>query len=180
MNTNITNKNRLIGLTACAGVFLLLACSAPAQNLFVSNFGTDNIDEFTPGGVQSTFATGLSFPGGLAFNSAGNLFVASQVNGTIYQYTPGGVQSTFTTVSYDLNGLVFNSAGALFATAAHGPIIEITPGGVESTFAPDSGTPVGLAFQPVPEPSVWGLLGTGALALVASRPWRRNKSASNI
>ena len=35
-----------------------------------------NIYEFTPGGVQSTFASGLSAPNELAFNSAGDLFVA--------------------------------------------------------------------------------------------------------
>jgi hypothetical protein len=44
--------------------------------------------------VESTFASGLSGLGEMAFNSTGNLFVASS-SGTIYEYTPGGVQSTF-------------------------------------------------------------------------------------
>src|SRR5271154_6839234 len=44
-----------------------------AGNLFVAGFyGT--IYELTPGGVQSTFASGLTGnPSGLAFNGAGNL-----------------------------------------------------------------------------------------------------------
>ena len=42
--------------------------------LFVSDFFSNNIYEFTPGGARSTFASGLNQPLGLAFDSAGNLF----------------------------------------------------------------------------------------------------------
>ena len=54
-----------------------------------------NIYEFTPGGVQSTFASGLNDPDGMAFNSAGDLFEADYGSGNIYEFTPGGVKSTF-------------------------------------------------------------------------------------
>ena len=57
----------------------MLASSAQAQNLFVESGG--NIFEFTPGGAQSTFASGLS-PDGLAFNSAGDLFEADTAAAT--------------------------------------------------------------------------------------------------
>ena len=43
----------------CAGAVLLTASSMQAQNLFVSDVG-GNIYQFTPGGVQSTFASGLN------------------------------------------------------------------------------------------------------------------------
>ena len=52
--------------------------------------GSGNIYEFTPGGVQSTFASGLCDPYGLAFNSAGDLFEADYGSGNIYEFTPGG------------------------------------------------------------------------------------------
>src|ERR1035438_2066587 len=48
----------------CLGVVLLISSSAQAQNLFVGSGG--NILEFTPGGVESTFASGLSYPTYLA------------------------------------------------------------------------------------------------------------------
>ena len=80
---------------------------------------TGNIYEFTPGGVQSTFASGLNYPAGLAFNSAGNLFVADIGSGNIYEFTPGGVQSTFASGLNTPEGLAFNSAGNLFV-ADHG------------------------------------------------------------
>ena len=54
-----------------------------------------NIYEFTPGGTRSTFASGLSYPVGLAFNSAGNLFEADYDSGNIYEFTPGDTRSTF-------------------------------------------------------------------------------------
>src|SRR5579859_739742 len=107
MKTKNTNLQRSLAGTAFAGAVLLLASSAPAQNLFVSG-SSGNIYEFTPGGVQSTFA---SNPGaaGLAFNSVGNLFVANNANGSIYEYTPGGVESTFATGLPGATGLAFRS-----------------------------------------------------------------------
>ena len=65
---------------------MLIASSAPAQNLFVSVQYSSDIDEFTPGGAQSTFASGLFGPDGLAFNSAGDLFVADYLYGDPYPY----------------------------------------------------------------------------------------------
>ena len=54
----------------------------------ITNNGS--IYEFTPGGVQSTFASGLNAPYGLAFDSAGDLFVADGTSGNIYEFTNGG------------------------------------------------------------------------------------------
>src|SRR5215469_2452452 len=73
----------------------VLAVNASAQNLFVADKGSGNIYEFTPGGARSSFASGLNFPFGLAFNSAGDLFVANLNGNSITEITPGGVQSTF-------------------------------------------------------------------------------------
>ena len=52
------------GGVVCAGAVLLIASSAQAQNLFVSNqlSGSGSITEITPGGAQSTFASGLDNP----------------------------------------------------------------------------------------------------------------------
>ena len=47
----------LFGGVVCAGAILLMASRAQAQNLFVSDYSSGNIYEYTPGGVQSTFAS---------------------------------------------------------------------------------------------------------------------------
>lgn len=151
--------NHLLGGAACAGVFLLLTCSAsaitpPAQNLFVTScINPGSIYEYTPGGTQSTFAaTGLNYPYGLAFDSAGDLFVANSLDdagfgGYVTEITPAGVQSTIPS-GPDPKGLAFNSAGDLFETDYHsGNIYEYAPGGVLSIFATVTPAPQAMAFN---------------------------------
>jgi hypothetical protein len=75
-----------------------------AGDLFEADGGSGNIYEFTPGGVQSTFAL-LYGPNNLAFNSEGDLFVTA--GGDIYEYTSGGVQSTFASGINSAVGLAF-------------------------------------------------------------------------
>jgi hypothetical protein len=70
-------------------------------NLFVSTEGdpgNNTILEFTPSGMESTFATGLVAPRGLAFDRSGNLFVAEIIQtgpGDILKFTPNGVGTVF-------------------------------------------------------------------------------------
>ncbi len=105
-----------------------------------------NIYSFTPGGMRSTIASGLS-PNELAFNSAGELFASDNGTGNIYNITQG--KSTFASGLSHPEGLAFNSAGDLFV-AAGGPssvIYEFTPNGVQSTFASGLSYAYGLAFN---------------------------------
>ena len=126
------------------------------------------IYKITPGGAVSTFAAGF-YGAGLAFNNAGNLFAGgdqASPNGYIAEFTPGGAQSTFVSGLSNPVALAFNSAGNLFVgNQVSGVITEITPGGSKSTFAAVSQVQ-GLAFQPVPEPSILMLLAAGSIALL--------------
>jgi len=143
---------RLAPTLVVAAVFILsvaaqLAYASPGD-LFVSDSGSNNIYEFTPGGTRSTFATGLNGPVGLAFDSAGNLFEADFNSGNIYEFTPGGTRSTFASGLNEPVGLAFDSAGNLFeADFGSGNIYEFTPGGTRSTFASGLNEPYGLAFN---------------------------------
>jgi sugar lactone lactonase YvrE len=122
--------------------------------------------KYTPTGVQSTFASGLSRPRGVAFDTTGNLFVANTAfDGTTYQATivkikPRGVQSTFATLSssnFFAEGLAFDSSGNLFVAAGDpndpnfpsspSTIFKFTPDGAESTFGSVPGLSFGLAFD---------------------------------
>ena len=81
-------------------------------NLFVATeseqllIGNDTILKFTSDGVESTFATGLTFPRGLAFDRSGNLFVADvdgAGSGEILKLTPNSNRSVFAVVPAQSN-----------------------------------------------------------------------------
>lgn len=186
VSTKFKSNHQLVchplGGAVCAGLVLLIASSAPAQNLFVSEYYANSIREITPSGEKSTFGTGLLDSVGLAFNSAGDLFVADQGSGSIYEFTPGGTKRTFASGLSGPHGLAFNSAGDLFeADLGSGNIYEFTPdylnGETPVTFASGLDNPQSLAFQgvilPVPEPSVLGLLAVGVPALLIRRQRKR-------
>jgi sugar lactone lactonase YvrE len=139
---------QLLSRSVCLGAVILICSSAPAQNLFVSvsDAGGGKIFEFTPDGVQSTFASGLN-PGGLAFDSAGNLFVVGD-GPAIYKFTPEGVRSTFALGLSSPSALAVDRAGNLFvADLGVGAILKFTPEGVRTTFASGLADPAGLAFD---------------------------------
>src|SRR5579859_1801574 len=95
-----------------------------AGNLFLEGIVEDSlgflpfggITEITPNGVQSTFASGLNGPDGLAFNSAGDLFASCgsssdlSTSGKIFELAPNGAQSTFASGLTDPFCLAFNNA----------------------------------------------------------------------
>src|SRR5438874_2223430 len=160
-------KSRL-GLTSqwissavCLGAVLLICSSALAQSLFVSGSDTagGKISKITWDGLQSTFASGLHQPQGLAFDGAGNLYVADYASGSIIEIKPNGTRATFALGLAGPIGLAFDSAGNLFvadycgdSNGVTGSIIyKFKPSGARSAFI--SGLALNqcfsyLAFQP--------------------------------
>jgi sugar lactone lactonase YvrE len=166
-------RNILLSL----GAIFALAITVHAQNLYVTVLRPNHILEYTPSGVQSTFASDLSFPRGLAFDSMGNLFAAETVFpdhneiGRVLKYDLNNNVSTFGTVSEGcahfgsdvfLEGLATDVAGNAYALATldaecndtlPGTIFEFTPSGERIIFGSVPGIPdttsanFGLAFD---------------------------------
>ena len=113
---------KIILLGALIVLALLAAANCPAQNVFVAAEG--NIIKMTPGGMQTTFASGLGSPSQLAFNSAGDLFVIT-TDGSVYEFTPGGQQNTFFSGLSSPQGLAFDNLGNRYVSQLNGDIIEI-------------------------------------------------------
>src|SRR6201993_150516 len=116
LRSGVGLTSRLISTVLCLGALSLICARASAQNLFAVDYGI--IDEFTPNGVRSTFASGLNNPLGLAFDSAGNLFVADTGHyageGAIYKFTPTGVRTPFASGLNSPLALAFDGQGNLF------------------------------------------------------------------
>ena len=126
--------------------------------------GPGEIDQFTPTGVQSTFAASVVQPRGLAFDSTGNLFVASTGTdnngfavGSILEVMAGGAVSTFASgfpTNFFLQDIKFDSSGNLFVMGQNdsdpnlaSTIFEVTSAGGISTFGTLPGQGFGLAFD---------------------------------
>jgi len=138
----------------CFGAVILICSSAAAQNLFVSarDDSGGKILKFTWDGVQSTRASGLHQPQGLAFDSAGNLFVSdlstSVTGSVIYKFKPTGVAGSIFASGLDVPiDLAFDKSGNLFvADYGSGHIYKLKPDGGRTIFASLS-APEGLAFD---------------------------------
>src|SRR5436309_670089 len=148
----------LISGVLCLAVISLFCARASAQNLFATSYLS--IDEFTPNGVPSIFASGLNNPLALAFDSQGNLFVADQGYGydvlydaAVYKFTPSGLQSTVASENDQdpviPSGLAIDGADNLFVSEywVSGNILKFTPSGVRTIFAAGSYV-TAMAFQP--------------------------------
>ena len=133
--------------------FVALAIGASTANaapgdLFEADYYSNTIYKFVPDGTRSTFATGLNYPLGLAFDGAGNLFAADNGSGTIYKFAPDGTRSTFASGLNQPWGLTFDSAGNLFeADNGDGTIYKFAPDGTRTNFASGLNSALGLAFD---------------------------------
>jgi sugar lactone lactonase YvrE len=145
------------------GIIFGLAITAHAQNLYVSLQGPltnegGSISEYTPTGVQQTFAT-APFPRGVAFDNSGNFFVGSTVLGNhneqakVLKFPPNRHQSVLGAAQLSfIEGVVTDTAGNVYAVALDentfaGTIYEFAPDGTRTVFGTTPNQTFGLAFD---------------------------------
>src|SRR5207253_99794 len=132
------------------GAIFALAITAHAQNLYVSANvpGSHVIFEYTPDGMQSTYATGLDNPRGLAFDSIGNLFATTAHNaddidlGKVLKFNLRNHRSTAGSAAhFFFEGLAIDIAGNAYVMAnddrsptGASTIFKFTPNGDRIVF----------------------------------------------
>ena len=147
-----------------------LTAHGSSGDVFASVNGTGQngggfIYKYTPTGAQSTFASGLSRPRGLAFDSVGNLFVATNFTNdplrnstcTILKITPDGTQNVFAVLDgRSGQGVAIDRSDNVFVMTFDGnlnghvraKIYKFTPQGVQALFGfLDLVQGFGLAFD---------------------------------
>jgi len=138
-------------------------------NLYLASRGDGEILKFDTSGNLSVFA---NVPAkGLAFDSSGSLYAS--VGSTVLKFDSSGNGSLFAAGLQGISSLAFDSSGALYGAA--GPtIVKIDPSGHNSIFASGSGFfVVGIAVQPVPEPSTISMLAIGMGAILVFHRLKR-------
>jgi len=123
--------------------------------IYESAFGKDNVEIFSPRGVQIGLVGKIGRPTGLAFDKLGNLFVVSDdstAGYSIKKVLTDGTISTFTTAALSgPHGAAFDAAGNLYvANNNNNTIAKFTPDGVATVFADRAQglvNPLGLAFD---------------------------------
>ena len=160
-------KIRILPLLSIGAIFALVT-AAHAQNLYVSAQVPPShaILQFTPDGTRSTYASGLLFPRGLAFDSIGNLFAAETVVpdnhdiGRVLKFNLRNKASTGgSAANFFFEGLAVDIAGNAYVMATDdksptlaGTIFKFTPDGERIVF----GSVPGTTGDNEPQPS-WGL-----------------------
>jgi DNA-binding beta-propeller fold protein YncE len=117
-----------------------------------SDNGTIEKYDSQTGADLGAFVTGLTYPLGLAFDSAGNLYVANPVSSTVSKISPAGNISTFATLPPGSNpvDLAFDKSGNLYVSQLEtSRISKISPSGSITTFASGGliNRPDGIAFD---------------------------------
>jgi outer membrane protein assembly factor BamB len=146
-------------------------------NLYVAD-RSDQILKYNSSGQGTVFAsTGSTGPGpeGLAFDGAGNLYVANYWNNAIYKFNPSGNGGIWASTGGGYNnpfGLAYAN-GTLYASCNVNEIEAFDANGNGSFFASTQNGPWFMAFQPVPEPSVLGLLAFGLFGITLLRRHQR-------
>src|SRR5262249_27417193 len=163
-NNNPMKTKILRNVFLSLSVIFALAITAHAQNLYVSANvpgGSHAIFEYTPSGVQSTYASGLNNPRGLAFDSIGNLYATTAKDagpieiGRVLKYDLRNHVSTFGSASKSFfEGLARDIAGNVYVLANDdtspteaSTIFKFTSSGDRIVFGSLFGQGWGLAFD---------------------------------
>ena len=156
-------KTRILRKIFLGLAIFALAITAHAQNLYVSAQVPPShaILEFTPDGVQSTYASGLLFPRGLAFDSLSNLFAAETLEpddhdiGRVLGFNPHNKVHTVGSASkFFFEGLATDIAGNAYVMAnddrspiGASTIFKFTPSGERIIFGSIPSQGWGLVFD---------------------------------
>jgi sugar lactone lactonase YvrE len=162
--THLKKTKILRNIFLSLGAFFTLVTAAYAQNLYVSvqRRPSHAILEYTPSGTQSTYASGLSFPRGLAFDSIGNFFVAESVEpgdrldiGRVLKFNLRNHVSTVgSAANFFFEGLAIDIVGNAYVIANDdnsptlaSTIFKFTPDGERIVFGSVPSQGWGLAFD---------------------------------
>jgi sugar lactone lactonase YvrE len=125
-----------------------------AGNVYVADYGNEEVRKITPAGGVSTLAELPSQPNGLAIDSMGNLYVGL-INGAVYEISTNGALTylfvengggAVNGVAVDTNENVYAVVGSASLIDKYSPVT-----GIDTTWVSENGlsSPIGIAFDSI-------------------------------
>jgi hypothetical protein len=116
-------------------------------NVYVADYGNNRVVKITPGGTQTTFASNVSTPRGIAVDGGANVYVTTGAD-SLVKLTPKGTQSTLATGFIYPSGVAVDAAGRVYVADVDGArVVEVAPNGTESTVGSGFTYPSGVALD---------------------------------
>ena len=124
--------------------------SSRAQNIFVTNFGSNSITEYDKDGTGTPFTSAfVNGPNGIALDAAGNVYVTTNEN-TVEKFSASGSDlGVFASVGLNFPlGLAFDRSGNLYVANFSGNTVrEFAPDGSDLGVFAIVLQPTGLTFD---------------------------------
>ncbi len=120
-------------------------------NIFASRYFGNTVTKITPDGQTSIFASGMSSPNGLVFDSLGNLIVPEATGGVISRFDTAGNKDTLFVIN-DPGAVAFDPDGNLIVARYNDNVIsKVDSAGNVSDYWPQPGLngPIGLLFDSI-------------------------------
>ncbi len=109
-------------------------------DVFIADYGNNRVVEVTPSGTQTTVASGLSLPTGVAVDGTGDVFIAEYFNDQVVEVTPSRTQTTVGSGLLGPNDAAVDGTGDVFiADSLNIRVVEVTAG-VPVTVSPATPT----------------------------------------
>ncbi len=155
-------------------------------DLFIADSANNRAVEIRPSGVQTTIASGLNQPAGIAVDGAGNVFITNTYNNQIVEVPVGKAQTVLSVAGLSLpQDVKVDAAGNLFILNSTGHLVEVPANGGPQTMIPTNGISGlnALALDGAGNLFVANLQETGASTLVEllrSQPPAFNFAATTV
>jgi sugar lactone lactonase YvrE len=126
----------------------LVTQPAAAANVYIADSANNRVVKVAPSGTQTTVATGLGSPFGVAVDGAGNVYIADTNDGQVLKVAPGGAQTTVGSGFVAPFSVAVDEAGDVYvADPFVGQVQKVAPDGTQTMVASGLSFPAGVAVD---------------------------------